>query len=255
MYKKISLLLAGLVLLPGCYRVPQYHSQSLRLLDDNSGYRGSCDGVVLRAKRLTNYDKKELFGQYSKRLAKPSNGPIEVIYLSFHNLSTSTYVLPLTGIDLEMVSHQDIAQLMKTSTAGRIAGFIGSYFGIVMGMSLGWAGLWMMTADNTPGWSPLIPLAGVGGAVASAVYTDRYASSVGKSLKTNERIVNDLEDKALPEGIVIQSGDKYDGLIFVKSPNYTPQFSVILREQNSRIKKIVFDIDLQASFKGHENSP
>src|SRR5688572_15476890 len=117
MYKKMSFLLVGLLLLPGCYRVPQYRNQSLRFVDDNSGYRESKQGLVLRAKRLTNYDKKELFGQYSKRLSRPLNGPIEVIYLSFHNLSTATYILPSNGIDLETIPHCDIARLMKTSTA------------------------------------------------------------------------------------------------------------------------------------------
>ena len=252
MYKKMSLLLVGLLLLPGCYRVPQYRNQSLRFVDDNSGYRESQQGLVLRAKRLTNCDKKELFGQYSKKLSKPSNGPIEVIYLSFHNLSTATYILPSTGIDLEMVPHCDIAQLMKTSTAGRIAGFFGSYFGMGIGAFVGWAGLWMMSANNAPGWAPLIPIAGAGGAIAGAVYSTKYESSIGQSMKTNERIAQDLEDKALEEGIVIQSGDKYEGLVFVKSQNYTPLFNVIIREQNSRAKKIIFDVDLQASFKAYE---
>ena len=250
MYKKICIVLASLVLLPACYRVPKYRSQTLQFVDDKSGYHESRNGLIVRAKRLTNYDKKELFGQYSKKLSCYPRGPIEVIYLSLHNLSPIVYVLPSTGIDLEMVPHADIARLMKTSTGGRILGFMGSWFGIMAGYIGMGTGLCMLLNNDAPKGSGLIPLVGgVSATIAGAVYADRYASSIGQSLQMNERITTDLEDKAMPEGALIQPGDKYEGLIFVHSADYTPQFSVTVREKDNRHNRIIFDVDVHASFK------
>lgn len=256
MAKKIGLLLlAGLVILPGCYRVPQYRSKSLRFLGDSSdGYRESKNGFIARVKRLTNYDKKELFGQYSKKLDRYVNGPIEVVYVSFHNLSSQVYLLPSAGIDLEIIPHQEIEKLMKTSTAARIAGSVGSYFAMAMGGFLGWSGsLVTIMAHNAPAWAFLIPLVGVSSAIAGFVYYCKYAQSIEQSLKANKHIKDDLEDKTLLEGIIIQAGDKYEGLIFVKSSDYTPQFNVTMHEQNNRHKKLIFEVDLQQSYVMNRN--
>jgi len=110
----------------------------------------------------------------------------------------------------------------------------------------------MTTAYNAPKLAPLIPIAGAGGALVSAVHIDSNASSIGQSLAANERIADDLEDKTLPVGVAIQPGDKYEGLIFVESRHYTPQFTVIICQENSRAKKFIFEVDLHASFKNHD---
>lgn len=246
MHKRIGLLLlAGLVLLPGCYRVSQYRSKSLRFIDDNSGYHASKNGFISRVKRLTNYDKKELFGQYSKKLERYAHGPIEVIYVSLHNLSSQVYILPSRGIDLEIIPHREIEKLMKTSTVGRIVGFIGSYLVMAASGFFGWAGLWIMTANNAPTWTTLIPLFGAGGVIAGGIYAGKYSQSIEQSIKANGRIIDDLEDKALLEGITIRVGEKYEGLIFVKPLNYRSLFNITLHEKEYNQNKVIFDIDLQ----------
>src|SRR5258708_37613205 len=65
-----------------------------------------------------------------------------------------------------------------------------------------------------------------------------------KSIVMNSRIKKDLAEKVLHEKVIINSGEQYEGLIFVKSSDYTPQFAVTLHEQDNMKNSIVFDVDL-----------
>jgi hypothetical protein len=249
MLKKVSLLLAGLLLLPGCYRVHRYKSSSLHSIDVARGYRKTRNGFTLCATRLTNFDKKGLFGVYSKKLARHGKGgPIEVIYLSLHNLTPMTYMLPYQGIDLDILSAREVARLFKPSTAGRIMGVMGSYLGVIVGyLGMGAGLVLLLEGNHKAGFIPLI--GGVSATIAGAVYGDRYISSVSESVGANAQISDDLEDKTLSEGIVIQPGDKYEGLLFVQSVDYTPEFNVLVSERSGTKKKMIFEVDLHASFK------
>lgn len=251
MNKKIGLLLAGLVLLPACVQVPVYRGRPLGSMDNTHDYRESKNGMIVRIKRLTSYDKSDLFGEYAKKLSC-SNKPVEVIYCSFHNLSATSYVLPLAGIDLAMIPSKKIVRLMQTNVAGRLASFGATCLvgASLMVVSL-WGFLWTACEGNDLG--RILLFSGIGGTTISAIHGSKQASSVDDAIKANEHIAKDLKVKILSEeATILQPGDKHEGLIFVKSADYASQFKVILHEHVNRNNKIAFDVDLQASFKTYD---
>lgn len=48
----------------------------------------------------------------------------------------------------------------------------------------------------------------------------------------------------IPKEVIIKSGDHYEGLVFVKSSDYTSQFSVTMHELHDNKNKIVFNVHL-----------
>src|SRR5579871_5202749 len=140
MNKKYSgLLLVGLIILPGCVPVSRYKEKSLKSIDTSAGYQGSQKGVKVTVKRLTREDKKQIFGDRSKRLYS-SDEHIEVLYFSLHNLSAIDYSLSSTSIDLSIMPSEKIVKLMKTSTVGRFMGAMGSLLGLGLVNVAAWYG-------------------------------------------------------------------------------------------------------------------
>jgi hypothetical protein len=82
----------------------------------------------------------------------------------------------------------------------------------------------------------LIPLVG---------FSSLYLADCIKSLVMIVRVKKDIKEKTLHEQITINSGDHYEGLIFVKSADYTPQFSVTMHEKGNTKKTVAFDVDLR----------
>jgi hypothetical protein len=70
-----------------------------------------------------------------------------------------------------------------------------------------------------------------------------------KSFVINGRISKDIKVKTLHEKVIIKSGKQYDGLIFVKLSDYSPQFAVTMYEKDNAKKSVTFDVDLEQ----HEN--
>lgn len=243
MNKKISLLLAGLVLLPGCIHVPEYNRRSMRFIDESCNYHEVKNSVAIRAKRLTENNKKEIFGESSKQLSKAKNGSIEVVYLSLHNLTKNTYGMSYAGIGMPIMPYSDIVPLMKTSTAGRAAGMFGLFYGssIATPALLG-VGI-LAAAHGVILGIPMVIAGGVLG-VTTLVTLFKNQSSVRRSMKMNNRIATDLAEKTMFEGVILEPGDKYEGLVFVRSCDYTSRFSVLLTQQYHPDSKLIFDVDL-----------
>ena len=243
MNKKMSLLLAGLVILPGCIRVPEYNRRSMRFIDESCNYHEVKNSVAIRAKRLTENNKKEIFGESSNQLSKPKNGSIEVIYVSLHNLTKNTYFISSAGIGMSVMPYSDVVPLMKTSTVGRVAGMFALFYGSSIATPALLAGGIFAAAHGVIVGIP-ITIAGCALGVASLATLFKHQSSVRHSVKMNNRITSDLAQKTLFEGAILEPGDKYEGLLFVRSCDYTPRFTVSLIQQYHPDKKLIFDVDL-----------
>ena len=240
--KSIGLLLAGLVMLPGCLHVPRYNRQSMSFIDESCNYHEIKNGVAIRAKRITENDKEDIFGESSKYLVQSKNGSTELIYLSFHNLTKNTYILPFSGIGIPMMPYQDVVRLMKTSTVGRIAGITAlGYVGCASPYLL-MCGVWGIGLGAIIGFP--IAAVGFGIGIFSLAHLIKYHSVVNDSIKMNKRIAYDIEKKTTTEGLVLEPGDKCEKLIFVKSSDYKPQFSVELLQRYHPQGTIIFDVDL-----------
>lgn len=254
MNKKYSgLLLAALMILPGCVPVSRYKAKSLKSIDITTGYQDSQKGVKLSVKRLTREDKKELFGDRSKKLYL-SDEHIEVLYFSLHNLSGIDYSLSATSIDLAIMPSEKIVKLMKTSTIGRFMGTIGSLLGLGLVNVASWYGFSRLIKSKAPVSALIIPGFWFGGMQVATATAGKYASSTENSIHTNHKIEQDLDEKTSHDNVLIASGDAYEWLIFVKYSDYNPQFSLTLREKINRHNTIIFDVDLQASLIKTERS-
>jgi len=230
----LGLFLAILVLLPGCIHVPTYKRRSLQSVSDKCAYRGAEKNVIMKAKLLSREDKSALFGRHSRLI---HDNDIQVMYLSIHNLSNVSYLFSPVDIDLSMMSSHDVAQLMKTSSVSRLAK--GTALGAVGAGAIGWGVTGPMLCQSMAIAYVCLPL----GAVAATASLVLFGTSI-KSIIMNKRIRKDITEKTVHKKVIINSGEQYEGLIFIKSSDYTPQFAVTLHEQDNIKNSIVFDVDL-----------
>ncbi len=241
--KNIGFLLAGLLVLPGCLNVPTYKSKSLRVLHNNFSYRQMTNNVVLQAGRLTTYDIEYLFGTRAEQLLCST----EIIHCSIHNLSKHDYVFSTHDQNFSSLSAEQTARLIKTSSTCRIATGIFGGIGIsaaTNGTIIGGA-IACMALGLVPSFLGLaapyaivfgLPLVAIVGALP-------FFGKAAKSMIMNRRIKKDLRSKILTDTI-IKSGDTYEGLIFVKSSDYSPQFDLTVHEKGNVQNSITFDVDL-----------
>src|SRR6266702_89696 len=104
MHKKgINLLVAALVLLPGCMNVPSYQKKTLSWFNDSS-FRYTEKGVTLHLKQLTFSEKNYLFNGGAIALFND----IEVLYVAVHNLSCNDYTIVPDDIGLTQLPYRCI---------------------------------------------------------------------------------------------------------------------------------------------------
>jgi hypothetical protein len=235
-----GLFLAALVLLPGCMHVPTYKRRSLQSVSSHSVHRDTENNVIVQAKLLSQEDKTVLFGD---RGASLNNNDIQVIHLSVDNESDAKYMLSPADIDFSVMSCRDVKKLMKTSSADAIVG-VGISAGAI-GASVWTVGMIGKTAASASAIIPVIFWSAVG---VYCVGIGMGLVFIGKSIKSiimNTLISKDLKEKMLHKKVTINPGDYYEGLIFVKSADYTPQFSVTMHEKGNTKNTVTFDVDLR----------
>lgn len=244
MNKKIGLLLAGLVLLPGCVSVSRYRAKPLNTLCNDFTYREiTKNNVVFQSRLLTNRAIQYLFEGRAEGLL----GSVKVIHCSIHNISSQDYVLSAKNKNFQHLSVHEVAQLLKTSTAARMAltAGIGGAVSLLpnefflMPALLSYFPLYLMPAS-------IVAYSCV--AVVAVVTPFVFFGKTIKSAVMNGRIKKDLQEKMLyKKDVVIKSGEKYEGLIFVKASDYKPEFTVIMHEKNKAKNTIIFDVNLDKS--------
>lgn len=237
--KIIGFVLAGLVMLPGCLRVPTYKAKPLNVLNNNFAYREIKNNIVFQAKCLAHGEIYYLFGERTKELLKST----EIIYCSVHNISNQDYIFSLKNKHFSPLSVPQVTQLIKTSSAGRLATGIAGGTGISVvanGLFAGGLCLWL------GGYAGLvIPYQLIFGVPIAFTFGSLIFFGKGiKSMIMNSRIKKDLNEKMLQDNVIIKSGDKHDGLIFVKASDYTSHFTMMMHEKNNHKNRIVFDVDL-----------
>jgi len=239
MEKKVivtGLVLAAIVFLPGCMRVPSYKRRSLELFRNNFTYTYTDDGVTVCVKRLNCPEKDYLFNGRSVL------GDTEGIYFSIYNLSAGDYTISPEDIGLVQIAYRDIQKaIKKTSTVARFSG-------AVVSGGIGASGVAILThvAHAAPHLffktSPLLTIPGTAGAIVLGIVF--LAHSI-KSAVTNSRINKDLKEKILHNKVVIKPGAHYEGLIFVKASNYRPDFTITMHEKKKVHNSISFDVNLE----------
>ncbi len=231
----LGLFLAALVLLPGCMRVPTYTSRSLQSVSNHCAHRDTEKNVIVQTKLLSKEDTITLFGDRSASL---SNNDIQTMHLSIHNVSDVKYILSPADVDLTTISHQDVAKTMKTSSASSFGK--GVISGAAGAGAIGWGVTGSMLCDSIMIAYVCLPL----GAMAAGLTFVFFGSSI-KSMVMNRRVSKDLKEKILHKKVTINSGDHYEGLMFVKSSDYTPQFAVTMHEKDNKKNTLTFDVDLR----------
>jgi hypothetical protein len=241
MNKKIGLLLAGLVLLPGCVSVPRYKAKPLNTLCNDFTYREiTKNNVVLQSRLLTNRAIQYLFEERAEELL----GSVKVIHCSIYNISNQDYVISAKNKNFKHLSANEVAQLLKTSTTARMA------------LTTGIGGVVCILPNElflAPALLSFFPLYLMPASIV--VYSCVAAVAVvtpfvffGKAIKSavmNGRIKKDLQKKMLyKKDEVIKSGEKYEGLIFVKIADYKSVFTVTMYEKNKAKNTITFDVKL-----------
>lgn len=230
-------------MLPGCIRVPTYKKKSLDIFKNNCSYRHGEKGVVASVKQLNEAEKNYLF---DGRI--PLLNEAEIIYVSIYNLSDSHYILGPEMISLEQMPFCDIKKaIKKTNSVERLFGAgvssVGAYAALGVAVSVtkqGIAGV---------GTAPMLLLCFIGsvGYAISAVVIPLGLTFLAQGIKSivmNARMHEDLQEKMLQKNVVIKSGEKYEGLIFVKSSDYKPEFTLTVHEKNKAKNSLTFDVDL-----------
>jgi len=216
--------------LPGCMRVPSYHTKPLKLYKNDSAYVATEQGVVLQARRLTQVEKNCFFD----RQIVPLNG-VKAIYFSIVNLSDKTYTVTPDEINVLQVSLNDIKKTVKEGdTVPYLAGTLAS----------GWITaipIFCLLSYVVP---PMPIL--VAGGIALPLGGIFFVQSI-RSLVVNSRINEDLRSKILYRKLIIKPGQKYERVIFVKASDYKPEFTVIMHEKNKAKNTIIFDVNLDKS--------
>src|SRR5216684_5886685 len=184
-----GLLLALLVLLPGCMHVPSYQRKPLRRVSADFTYCDVKNDVIVQAKRLDVPEVQCIFGSRGEIL----KNQYEIIYLSVHNLGNDSYLFSPADIDLTIMSHRDIARLMKTNSIGGIArvavsagGAAASYYLTILCVLAGKGG--------GPEVLPIIAAGSVGLGVISIGAGLVFLGKTVKSMIVNGRVSRDLKE-------------------------------------------------------------
>ena len=226
-----GIFLAGLVLLPGCIlRVPSYRRQPLAIVGDNFLYNETQANLNIRAKELNLSEKYYLFDNRSD-LSRRNR--VRIVYISVNNLTNVDYVLSPNNISVKQVSSADINTMMKkTSSSGRF---------VVAGVG----GLSSAGAGGIVAISSVFAIAGgTAMAIVSAPLLLCGLAQGIKSVVMNARIEKDIKEKTLHKKVIVYSGEQYEGLLFVKSSDYIPQFAITMYENNHVDNSVTFDVNL-----------
>ena len=233
----MGLFLAGLVLLPGCVRVPTYRSKPLHIFKNSCAYASTHKGITVSAKRLNRAEASYIFDDRIKNLSD-----VEIVYLSVYNINSCDYIISPEEINIPYLSYIDLVKkTKKTSSVGRLSGSVAAKV-VSVGSGVAINVLFMAA----PMGLIVLPLATVAACVGVASYITSLAFLGGgiKSIVMNRRIHQDLQEKIIDKKIVIESGEKYEGLIFVKSSDYRPDFAVTMHEKDNEARAITFDVNL-----------
>jgi hypothetical protein len=231
-----GLFVAALVLLPGCMRVPTYKSRPLQSVSNHCVHRDTEKNVIVQAKLLSREDKKTLFGDRSRLIR---DNDIQVIHLSINNLSNVKYLFSPVDIDLSVMSCRDVEKLMKTSSVSKLAG---STVSGVFSWSSGVTAAFVI-GDMSIASIPVLVVFLAPSVICAGIASVLFGKSI-KSMVMNRRISKDLREKTLHKKVIINSGGRYEGLIFVRSIDYKPQFNVAMHEKGNSKNILTFDVDL-----------
>jgi hypothetical protein len=229
-----GLFLALLVVLPGCIKVPSYIRRSFVLVGDDCPYKATQENINIEIKKFSNSDIHYLFDGRSDLL---SYKKINVVYIAICNLSENSYIITPDSIDLEQVPYIKIDKSMKkTNSAARLlGGAVGITAGTLSEKAIRSGACKdvgeFLVLGSFSGISSVFGYLGIGTGIQSAVI--------------NRRISKDIKEKTLHDKVIVKSGGHYEGIIFVKSADYKPEFTVTLHEKNNAKNGVIFDVDLR----------
>jgi hypothetical protein len=239
--KIIAFLLVGLAVLPGCLQVAVYKIKPLTDLHTHFSYSEIKNNIVFQVRQLADTEIAYLFDDRAIELLKS----VTVLHCSIHNLSKNNYIFSVQNDDFSPLSSNHIIKLLKTSSTGRVATGIFGGIGTAGVASVALVGWFFLT--NVV-FTTFIRHAAYGIAFGAPLITTIFAVPFfGKAIKSasmNRRIKKDLNNKIITSNMLIPSGDVLSGLMFIKSTDYTPEFSLMVHEQHNQTNKIVFDVIL-----------
>ncbi len=236
----------GIISFPSCIKMPKYRRRPLESLSSRFEYVGSNNKMILHAKRLNHEEHYYLFGERGSWLEQESNQtPIYPLYISFHNLSNTSYVLSPENIGLKLESHRTVVKSLQSSTTGKAAGTLAA--GSAISVVTAGGGLYALFAGAAIGSTALmfgakaalvtIPVLIIGTPIVSIFRSIR-------SSRINSTINDDLREKTLYKPIIIHPGQQFDTLIFVKRQHYRTNFSLMLTELEYPEKTLAFNVAL-----------
>jgi hypothetical protein len=238
-----GVVMALLVLLPGCVHVPTYRKQSFKVIEKHYDYCHMQNDVIVQTKRLSKGDMYALFGVRAEQLF----GSVEVMYVSVNNLSNDRYVVSVINKDDLLLSHTMIKRLMKTSSAIKVVQGYAFTIGASSVACLLLAPVLLPAASVViyVGMTPAGPLVVAG--LCSVVLGGYLAFAFGPSIKSicmNRRMSKDLQEKILYDPVTINSGQHYEGLIFVKKADHPSHFDIVMCAKDMNDKDLTFNVKI-----------
>lgn len=226
-------LLAGIIILPGCKR-PTYTPRSFDTFTPSYKATGTQDGVTLTISPLSKQEAKQLFDNRGDRLLSKRK-PLHPVLITIKNESQKTYIFDPKTIELKLGNPHKVARRMYGHTSRRIiapliVGSLGAtlcFFGAAYLVILGTIQQVAMPALVKAGYS----LLGISGliAVGTPVISYRHGSH---SYAVNSTIDQDVRAKTAVKPLTIEPASTASFLLFVEHRRCPCQWDITLSTQD-----------------------
>ncbi len=222
-------LLALFFLIPGCFP-KSYRVRKLKPLDRQTAqFVEKKDNVKVLVSALNEEKTKKIFGQELNK-GKKHFQPIQI---TVKNKSDKVWLLRHDGIDLKMVSSEQVARLLRYHTWTRFATWSAVYAGyvavlvpfiLVISFAGATAGAFSGSVGAVAGYT-LLGLATVALAFSGPFF---IAADCVTCSKQNSQIEYDFKKKTGFEGLILLPGKSKNLLIFVDDKDYKSNFNIQL---------------------------
>lgn len=244
-------LLAGIIVLPGCKR-PHYTPRPFESITPYFSGEQTHAQVTVKVAPLSKQESLNLFDQRGDRL-HGKRKPLRPVLVTIHNESEKTYTFNPKTMEIKLGNPRAAARRMYGHTSRRIIaplllGSLGAtvcFFGAAYLVILGTIQQVAMPALVKAGYS----LLGISGLIAVSAPTVSYYHG-SQSYTINKKIDHDVAQKAAHCSIEVAPHSSASFLLFCQNRALPMQWTIILNEKETQ-QPLIFDVQLSKKGVSH----
>jgi len=233
-----SLIATSLLFFSACIKVPPYRHLLLKNRILKQPNNPIDQTILLQTKQLTNQEIEYLFGPNGKGLRK--NTIIIAVFID--NNTAFDYVFSPQDITIKSLGYNNVTKFTKkrSSFSSRLGKIIFSLytFSSLYSNMLQWRD---EEACRQAGSAILFTTALT---ILSIPGTFTFITQGITSALRNRKVNKILKEQIIDRPININSGQLYEGLIFIKPSEYQSTFTLTIHQKNQLNEKIIFNVNL-----------